>query len=108
MGNGQQRQVRLSPEQVAQLQEEDRQWRLEFMPPQVDINGVERVCVLCHGILNPLHNRNYDGAVGGYCNKLCMKEHERKLMLGGMSPGEADLEISKYEDWRPKRHSPVV
>jgi hypothetical protein len=110
MGNGQpQPQMqRLSPEQIARMQEEDRQIRLEFFPPQVDTNGLERQCVFCKEVLHPLHNRNYDGCVGGYCNKLCRKGHERQLMLGGMGGDEVEMEISKYEDWRPIRHSDVV
>ena len=104
-----QRQPRpLSPEEVAEMQELDRQWRLQYMPPQRDVNGVERVCVLCHSILNPIHNRNYDATVGGFCNKLCAKEFERKCVSEGMTVGEADVEASKYEEWRPVRHSPVV
>ena len=98
----------VSPEQVAQFQEMDRQWRLEFMSPQVDVNGMERLCVHCHSPLHPWHSQNYDGSVGGFCNKLCMKDYERKLISGGMSVGDADVEISKYEDWKPKKHSAVV
>jgi hypothetical protein len=100
---------RLSPEQVAEMQEMDRQWRLEFMPPQVDVNGMERVCMQCHSPLHPWHNQNYDGSTGGFCNKLCMKAFEGKLLLDGkMSIGEATNEVEKYEDWKPKRHSPIV
>ncbi|MCJ7828215.1 MAG: hypothetical protein MUP81_00545 [Dehalococcoidia bacterium] len=108
MGNGT-RQRMPTPEEVAQFQEADRQWRLEFMPPQVDVNGMERVCVLCKAVLNPIHNRNYDGSVGGFCNKLCSKEMERALLKDGkVSVEEAELEIGKYEDWKPKKHSPVL
>jgi len=99
---------RLSPEQVAEMQEMDRQWRLEFMPPQVDTQGIERVCVLCHSILNPIHNRNYDGGIGGFCNKLCAADYETKMMKEGMSVGDATIEVEKYEDWKSKKHSPIA
>ena len=98
----------VSPEQMAEMQEMDRQWRLEFMPPQVDINGVDRVCMQCHSCLNPIHNRDYDGSVGGFCNKLCAADYETKCIKEGMSMGDAGNEVDKYEDWKPKRHSPVV
>jgi hypothetical protein len=98
----------LSPEEVAELQEMDRQWRLNYMPPQLDVNGIERVCVLCHSVLNPLHNRNYDATVGGFCNKLCAKKFERKCVSEGMTMQEADVEVGKCEEWKPVRHSPVV
>lgn len=107
MGNGQ-RQERVSPEQMAEMQRMDREFRLEIMPPQVDVNGIERVCVLCRSILHPLHNRNYDGSVGGFCNKLCAADYETKCMKEGMSSEDAANEVDKYEDWKPKRHSPVV
>ena len=113
MGNErrpQQRQARpLSPEEMAEMQEMDRQWRLEYMPPQLDVNGMERQCVFCRSVLNPIHNRNYDGCVGGFCNKLCRKDYERKLLSDGkMTVDDATNEVDKYEDWRPKRHSVVV
>jgi len=99
----------VTAEQIAEFQEMDRQWRLEFMSPQVDVNGVERLCVQCRSPLHPWHNQNYDGSVGGFCNKLCMKGYERKMMGdGSMSGNDAEMEISKYEDWKPKRHSLVV
>lgn len=107
MGNNRQQRPP-TPEEVAQFQEMDRQWRLEWMPPQVDVNGMERVCVYCHSILNPLHNRNYDGSTGGFCNKLCRHDYEGKMVVGGMSLGDAENETEKYEDWKPKKHSPVV
>jgi len=97
-----------TPEEIAEFQEMDRQWRLEYMPPQVDVNGMERVCVHCRGILNPIHNRNYDGAVGGFCNKLCAADYETKMMKEGMSAEDAMNELDKYEDWKPKKHSVVV
>ena len=97
-----------TPEEVAQWQEMDRQWRLEWMPPQVDMNGMERQCVYCKQILNPIHNRNYDGAVGGFCNKLCSKDYEKKMMISGMTVDDATIEVEKYEDWKPKKHSPIV
>lgn len=100
--------VRLSPEMLARLQEEDRQWRLQYMPPQLDINGVERLCVFCHSPLHPLHNRNYDGTTGGFCNKLCARYYEKKMMEDGMGIEGATNERDKYEDWKPKRHSEVV
>ena len=108
MGSGGQRQRQLTADEMAQLQEVDRQWRLEFMPAQVDVNGLERLCVFCRSNLNPIHNRNFDGSVGGYCNKLCIKEHERKLLSEGVSVTDATIEIEKYEDWKPRKHSPVV
>jgi cyanate lyase len=38
-----------------------------------------------------------------------MKGYERKMMGDGlMSGNDAEIEISKYEDWKPKRHSLVV
>jgi hypothetical protein len=98
----------ISPEQMAELQEMDRQWRLEFMPPQVDVNGMERLCVHCHSTLNPIHNHNYDGSTGGFCNKLCAADYETKCIKDGMSMEDAGVEVDKYEDWKPKRHSPVV
>ena len=107
MGNERQAR-RVSPKETAQLQEMDRQWILEFMPPQRDVNGMDRVCVLCHSLLNPIYNHNYDGTVGGFCNKLCRHDFERKMMLEGMSIEEADLESGKYEDWKPKKHALVV
>jgi hypothetical protein len=108
MSNGQRQQMRLSPEQMAQLQEEERQVRLEIMQPQVDINGVDRVCMHCRRTLNPIHNPNYDGSTGGFCNMLCAKAFEVKQIEDGMSEEEAGNEREKYEDWKPKRHSPVV
>ena len=78
------------------------------MPPQVDTQGIDRQCVLCRRILNPLSNRDYDGSVGGYCNKLCRRAHEKKLMDEGVSPDEASVEIDKYENWKPMQHSPVL
>ena len=93
---GRPQQRKLTPEEMAQFQEADRQWRLEYMPPQVDVNGMERQCVHCKSVLNPLHNRNYDGSTGGFCGKLCRKGYE------------ADVEIEKYENWKPKKHSPVA
>ena len=100
---------KVTSEQIAEFQEIDRQWRLEFIPPQLDINGVERMCVQCRSPLHPWHNQNYDGSVGGFCNKLCMKEYEKKLNSdGAMSVRDADMEIEKYEDWRPKKHSPIA
>jgi len=98
-----------SPEQLARLQEEDRQWRMGYFPPQRDTEGIDRQCVFCKAVLNPLMNRNYDATAGGYCNRLCMKEHERKLMYDeGMSSEEASVELDKYENWKPRRHSQVV
>lgn len=107
MGGGQQ-QRQVSPEQLAKFQEADRQWRLEFMPPQVDTSGIERVCVHCKSILNPLHNPNYDGSTGGFCSKLCAKDYERKLIADGMDIKDVWNEVDKYEDWKPKKHSPVL
>jgi len=98
----------VTAEQVAEFQEMDRQWRLEFMPPQVDINGVERLCVHCHSPLHPWHNQNYDGSTGGFCNKLCRHSYEKKLMLDGMNMTDAGNEVEKYEDWKPKKHSPIA
>jgi len=99
----------VTPKQMAEFQEMDRQWRLEFMPPQLDINGVERLCVHCHSPLHPWHSQNYDGSVGGFCNKLCMKNYERKLISdGSIGASDAEMEIEKYEDWKPKKHSPVA
>lgn len=106
MGNGRQP-MRVSPEQLAQIQEEMRQLKLMDSPPQVDLNGVDRLCVMCKSALHPWHNSGYDGSIGGFCNKLCAKEFERKMQSEGMSVGEADVEVSKYEEWKPKRHSPV-
>ena len=99
----------VTPEQIAEMQEIDRQWRLEFMPPQLDMNGMERLCVQCHSPLHPIHNRDYDGSVGGFCNRLCMKEYEQKLARdGSMSASDVEIEIDKYEDWKPKKHSLVA
>jgi hypothetical protein len=98
----------VSPEQMAELQEMDRQWRLECMPPQVDVNGMERQCVYCKSVLNPIHNQNYDGSTGGFCSKLCRKSCEKKLIEGGISVDDATNEVDKYEDWRPKKHSPIT
>lgn len=98
-----------TPEELAAWQEQDRLWRLEIFPPQIDTQGIDRQCVLCRGILNPLSNQNYDGSVGGYCNKLCRRAHEKKLMdTDNMSPEEASIEVDKYEDWKPLKHSPVL
>ena len=97
-----------TPEELARWQEQDRQFRLEIMPPQVDTQGIERQCVLCRGVLNPLHNPNYDGTVGGYCSKLCRRAHEKKLMAEGMNATDATIEIDKFEDWKPLKHSAVV
>jgi len=109
MGNERRPQPRqVTPEQMAEFQEMDRQWRLEFMPPQVDVNGVERMCVYCKSVLNPIHNSNYDGSVGGFCNKLCAMEYENKMMREGIGAVDAGNEVDKYEDWKPKKHSPVV
>lgn len=108
MGDGRQQQRRLTPEEIAEIQEQDRQWRMEVMPPQVDINGVERLCIMCHSPLHPWHNRNYDGSVGGFCSKLCMKEFERKCALEGMGASDVDVAVDNYEEWRPKKHSPVL
>jgi len=107
MGEGRQ-QRQPTPEEMAQWQEADRQWRLEWMPSQVDVNGVERVCVYCRSVLNPIHNRNYDGTIGGFCNKLCAMEHEDKMMEEGMSEGDAAIEVEKYEGWKPKRQTVAV
>jgi len=99
----------VTAEQMAEMQEMDRQWRLEFMPSQVDVNGMERLCVQCRSPLHPWHNQNYDGSTGGFCNKLCRKEYERKLLSdGSMTISDAEMEIEKYEDWKPKKHSAVV
>lgn len=114
MSNGmrprqQREQSPLSQEEIAQFQEADRQYRLELMPPQVDVNGIERQCVYCQSVLNPIRNRHYDGAVGGFCNKLCMKGYEKKLLMSGeMTAEDAENEIDKYEDWKPRKHSPIV
>jgi hypothetical protein len=98
----------VTPEQMVEMQEMDRQWRLEFMSPQVDTNGMDRLCVQCRSPLHPWHNQNYDGSVGGFCNKLCRHGYERKLMLEGMSLTDTCIEVDKYEDWKPKKHSPIV
>ena len=110
MGNGQQqRQQRIpTPEEMAEFQRMDREFKMQVMPPQIDLNGMERICVECHSVLHPIHNRNYDGTTGGFCNKLCAKSHERKKMGEGMTASEADVEVGKYEDWKPKKHSPVL
>ena len=99
--------IQVTPEQMAKMQEMDRQWRLEWMPPQVDVNGMERVCVLCHAVLSPVHNRNYDGSVGGFCNKLCAHDYGRKMQREGMTVVDAENEVEKYDDWKPTKHSPI-
>ena len=107
MGN--ERQPRqLTKEEIAEYQEQDRQWRLTYMPPQQDINGIDRVCIHCQSPLHPLRNRKYDATTGGFCDKLCAKDYEQKLMKDGMSAEDAGVEIDKYEDWKPKKHSPVI
>jgi hypothetical protein len=107
MGNGRQQRMPTA-EEIAEFQRMDREMRMEWMPPQVDVNGVERQCILCHSILHPIHNRGYDGSVGGFCSKLCRKDYERKLSLEGMSMSDVEMEVEKYEDWKPKKHSPVI
>lgn len=110
MGNGQRQpqSMRMTAEQMEMMREMERQMKLEMMPPQVDMNGMERQCVFCHGILNPLRNSNYDGSTGGFCSKLCAADYEKRLMIEGMGEGDAAIEVDKYEEWRPKRHSQVV
>ena len=97
-----------TPDEIAQFQEADRQWRLEYMPSQVDVNGMDRVCVYCKSILNPIHNKDYDGSVGGFCNKLCAHDYDKKMQRDGMSIEDAGNEVDKYEDWKPKKHSAIV
>jgi len=93
----------LTSDEVAALQEADREWRMAWMPPQIDEEGKVRVCVQCHSYLHPLHNKDYDASVGGYCNKLCRRAQEKKLMYeDGMTPQEASDEIDKCEAYKPK------
>ena len=110
MSNGrpQQQMRRASPEEMAQMQEDNRQYKLINCPPQLDTQGTTRVCMFCKSFLHPIHNANYDGTVGGYCNKLCRKDHEHKLVDEGMTNADAVLETEKYEDYKPKQLSPVV
>lgn len=94
---------RLSPEEVLKLQEMDKVWRVENMPPQVDIEGLERICIMCKQPLHPLMNREYDGSTGGFCNKLCRKDMERKMILDGKTLDDIDKELEKFESWKPKK-----
>lgn len=100
--------MRLTPQQVEEIRDMNKQLRLEDSPPQLDVSGVERLCVCCKAPLHPSMSREYSGTVGGFCDKLCRKDYERKLMVGGMSMSEASDEIEKYEEWKPKRHLSVV
>lgn len=99
---------RPSPEQIVEFERMDREFRMREMPPQVDREGLERVCISCKSVLHPLHNRNYDATVGGFCNKLCMKDYERKLRVEGTSVVDADIEVSKYEDWKPMTQTAMI
>ena len=96
-----QQQRRLSPEELAQLQEQDRQIRLEMFPPQNAPNGELMLCVFCSSPLHPLHNPNFTNGIGGFCNKLCAKAMDRKLINEeNYTPEEASNEIDKYESYR--------
>jgi len=95
---------RPSPEEIASFQEEDRQVRLQYFPPQFAPNGEPMLCVSCGGVLNPIHNRNFDGGTGGFCNKLCRKDYEKKLMNDeDFSVDEAGHEVDKYESYRKEK-----
>jgi hypothetical protein len=37
-----------------------------------------------------------------------MHNYEKKLMLDGMNMTDAGNEVEKYEDWKPKKHSPIA
>lgn len=97
-------QRRLTPEEAGRMQAQFRQMRLESFPPQLDPDGGATQCVNCRGILHPLENNNYDGSVGGFCNKLCAKAYEKKLInTDNFSPQEASDEVDKYESLKPQK-----
>lgn len=106
---GQENKRRITPEQMAAAAEANRQWMLAYMPPQVSAAGEELVCVYCQSLLHPIHNRRYDGTVGGFCNKLCAKEYEQRLMCEqDITPEEASLEVDMFENWKRKRNMDVI
>lgn len=75
---------RMSVEEMAAKQMEERQIRLGMFPPQ------EGMCLFCTKPLSPLENRNYDGTTEGYCNKQCRQGRCKKLVEGGMDQMEAE------------------
>ena len=91
-------------EEIAAFHAIDKECRLAWFPPQLDEEGKIRACAQCHGSLHPLHNREYDASVGGYCNKLCRRVTEKRLMNeDGMLPSEASMEVDKLEGYKPKK-----
>jgi len=77
-------------EQEPKLTQEGYNLLMEEFPPQ------NKGCLQCGSTLMITSNRKYDGTTLGYCNKICKKDMEKKLMnVEGLDSKEAGYALEE-------------